>query len=287
MSRIPTAAVDRAAWELPRRRFLQGALAMGGAAGLAPAWIDGVVDAGPLPADATVLVAVFLNGGNDALNTLVPDSATYRGVRGELAVDVGAGNAVGEGLYLHPNLGGLKQRFDAGEVALIRGVGEASDDHSHFSSTDRWMTAREFQSNKTGWLGRYMDGSGLSDLGAVSIGYGGSPLALRGATRSPVSLTSNGNLFGSNRVDDWERRAHRGGQRPDRSLRRHRRRHVGQRGEQRIHHQPGPQRRAPRRGLHPGRRGGGSTDQPRRRGPGRAPVDRRLRHPRPPAAPAR
>ena len=194
-----------------RRRFLQGTLAAGGATSLAlttSAFDSLAAAATPLASTDRILVTVFLNGGNDHLNTLVPaEDGAYRAARGSLAVDVGGSNAVGEGLYLHPNLSRLKQRFDAGQVALIRGVGESSDDRSHFTSMATWMSGIQNMIPPTGWLGRYAEAKGLGSLGSVAVGWNGVPLTLRGPSVSAVALPPNGGLFGSDRSERWERDA--------------------------------------------------------------------------------
>ena len=192
-----------------RRRFLQGALATGGALGMMPGVFDSIAAAAtPLAPSDRVLVTVFLNGGNDHLNTIVPaDDGAYHAARGGLAVAVDGSHSVGNGLYLHPNLSRLKARFDSGQVALIEGVGEESDDHSHFTSTATWFAAIPALPNPTGWLGRYGDGMGLDGVGMVHIGWGGIPMLLRGSEASAVGLPPNGNLFGASREEAWERYA--------------------------------------------------------------------------------
>ncbi|MEM8708248.1 MAG: hypothetical protein AAGE98_17425, partial [Actinomycetota bacterium] len=194
-----------------RRRFLQGALAAGGATGLT--MTSGVFDsiaaaAAPLPSTSKILVTVFLNGGNDHLNTLVPaEDGAYHDARGSLAVQVDGSTAVGEGLHLHPNLTRLKTRFDAGQVALIRGVGESTDDHSHFTSMATWMSGIQNMIPPTGWLGRYAEAAGLGDLGSVAVGWNGVPLTLRGPSSSAIALPPGGGLFGADRSDAWQRDA--------------------------------------------------------------------------------
>ena len=192
-----------------RRRFLQGALATGGALGMMPGVFDSIAAAAtPLGPTDRVLVTVFLNGGNDHLNTIIPaDNGAYRAARGGLAVAVDATHSVGNGLYLHPNLSRLRARFGAGQVALIEGVGEASDDHSHFTSTATWFAGIPALPNPTGWLGRFGDGMGLEGVGMVNIGWGGIPMLLRGRQASAVGLPPNGSLFGAERAEAWERYA--------------------------------------------------------------------------------
>ena len=200
---------DRSPEGIARRRFLQGAVATGGAVGLMPSFLDSVAaSAAPLSPTDRILVSVFLNGGNDHLNTLVPaENGTYHSARGPLAVAVDNSHAIGEGLYLHPNLSRLKTRFDAGQVAFIRGVGESSDDHSHFTSTATWMAGYQGLANPTGWLGRYIDGVGGDGLGAVHVGWGGTPMLLRGTASRGMSLPPSGTLFGADRSEAWERLA--------------------------------------------------------------------------------
>ena len=200
---------DESAEGVARRSFLQGSLLAGGAAGLSltSGVFDGIAAAAtPLPPTARILVTVFLNGGNDHLNTLIPaESGAYHDARGSLAVSVDGSTSVGEGLHLHPNLGRLKDRFDAGQVAFVRGVGEATDDHSHFTSMATWMSGVQNLLPPTGWLGRYQDGAGLDQVGAVAIGWGGVPLTLRGGFSTAVALPAGGHLFGAEREDAWQR----------------------------------------------------------------------------------
>ncbi|MEM8706525.1 MAG: S-layer homology domain-containing protein [Actinomycetota bacterium] len=194
-----------------RRRFLQGSLALGGAAGLTlgSSAFDTIAAAStPLAAGKRILVTVFLAGGNDHLNTLIPaESGAYHDARGSLAIDVDGSTSVGEGLHLNPNLTAVKRRFDAGQVALIRGVGEVTDDRSHFTSMARWMSGLDHPPQLTGWLGRYADGAGLGLLGSVAIGFHGVPLTMRGAHAGAVALPPGGGLFGSDRDEAWKREA--------------------------------------------------------------------------------
>ena len=89
----------------------------------------------------------------------------------------------------------LKARFDAGQVALVRGVGESTDDHSHFTSMATWMSGVQNMVPPTGWLGRYAETKGLGTLGSVAVGWDGVPLTLRGPSTSAIALPPNGGLF--------------------------------------------------------------------------------------------
>lgn len=199
-------ATDPGSDGIARRRFLQGALAFGGASAALPSFLDAAALAGPpLGPTDRILVSVFLAGGNDGLNTVVPaDDGRYYDRRGPMAVAVDGSTAIGEGLHLNPNLSRLKTRFDSGQVAVIRGIGEPTDDHSHFTSMATWMSAQPSNPQPTGWLGRYVDGLGSDGLAAVNVGWGGVPLTLRGLTSPNTALPPQGNLFGADRSDAWE-----------------------------------------------------------------------------------
>ncbi len=190
-----------------RRSFLQGAIALGGAALVDPGWFRGHALAGPpLGPTERILVNVFLSGGNDGLNTVAPaENGVYQSLRGPLAVSPATGRPVGGGLYLHPNLPLLHSRFNAGDVALVHGVGDPLDDHSHFTSAARWMGGRPGNlPPTTGWLGRYLDALAMDDLAGVHVSWGSVPLYLKGAQTTAIALPSSGSLLGADRDEPWE-----------------------------------------------------------------------------------
>src|SRR5438309_986380 len=107
--------------------------------------------------DRDILVMIEMNGGNDGLNTVIPftDPAYYTsrptlGIPKSSVLDIG-------GVGLHPSMKQLKGLFDAGEVAVIQGVGYPNANQSHFRSMDIWQTAAPEQEVSLGWLGRYLD----------------------------------------------------------------------------------------------------------------------------------
>ncbi|MEM7141578.1 MAG: S-layer homology domain-containing protein [Actinomycetota bacterium] len=183
---------------------------MGGAVALLPTWMDDFAAAAtPIGPSDRIIVSVFLGGGNDALHTLIPvESGAYQDARSGMAFQLGNGandlssaNAVGNGLYLNPRMPSLKARFDAGEVAFIQGIGEESDDHSHFTSTATWMAGIQSMASPSGWLGRLREAKGFGEFGVVSVGAG-APLLVRGPGSSPVAMPSNGSLFGAYDLDN-------------------------------------------------------------------------------------
>jgi len=106
---------------------------------------------------------LYLNGGNDALSTLVPyTDPFYYSRRPAIAVpaadvlQIGADRA-GHALGLHPRLTGLRQIFNQGDLAVIQRTGYLNSSRSHFLGTDIWSTANPANSTGAGWLGRYLD----------------------------------------------------------------------------------------------------------------------------------
>jgi uncharacterized protein (DUF1501 family) len=122
---------------LQRREFLRRASALG-IAGTAAPWAlslagIGEAAAATAPDDYKALVCVFLYGGNDHGNTLVPfDTAShtaYANIRQALATprDALAATALpevgGRQMALAPQLGRLKGLWDAGQLAVQLNVG--------------------------------------------------------------------------------------------------------------------------------------------------------------------
>ncbi len=194
-----------------RRRFLQytaaGAGVVAGATALDAGLTSAVAGAAPVRPTDGLLVTLFLGGGNDALNMTAPVAdGRYFDQRGALAVDGGRAHPLGHGVALHPAMPRLKARYDAGQVAVVLGVGDPQPDLSHFVSVERWMTGRG--RDRTGWLGRWLDGAGASDLAAVSIGSS-VPLHLVGRRTSGIGLgrRAGGMLASRKAVDRTVHRA--------------------------------------------------------------------------------
>lgn len=136
------------------------------------------------------LVVVQLNGGNDLLNTLPPADGRYHDLRPTLALpehEVLALSGVAD-MGLHPSLAPMTRFWEAGELAVIRGVGFEVPNRSHFVSMDRWWRADEM--TQAGWLGRVLDSLPAEPppLFATALG-GGAPL-LDGRAVHPTVIAS-------------------------------------------------------------------------------------------------
>ncbi len=176
--------------ELSRREFLRTACTAVGTAALANTVFDltRVAAAASLPrfdaGDYKALVCVFLYGGNDGNNTIVPTGTIayneYAAMRGALALPrasllpitplSGDGRAWG----LHPSLTGLRSLFGQRHAAILANVGPlvapvTRNDYlagsaalppqlfSHSDQTVHWMTSLPDQVALTGWGGRVAD----------------------------------------------------------------------------------------------------------------------------------
>jgi len=106
--------------------------------------------------DQTVLFVVFLRGGADGLNLVIPrvDDANYMGLRPTIQIDPALDVPLGTNgdFALHPNLAPLKPLYDAGDMAVVHAVG-GTNRYSHFEAQD----AMEYVSPGTtprgdGWM---------------------------------------------------------------------------------------------------------------------------------------
>jgi uncharacterized protein (DUF1501 family) len=149
--------------------------------------------------DATILVSLYLDGGNDGLNTLVPlADARYRGLRSRLGIAAASTLPVtgAPEFGWHPSLAGLKALYDAGKVAVLPSVDFADADQSHFNSAGYWrrgIVGPSFES--TGWLGRTLDAVGGTDnpLQGISVSYSPDPVLL--SNRAPTATVYDPSNF--------------------------------------------------------------------------------------------
>ncbi|MCW5891310.1 MAG: DUF1501 domain-containing protein [bacterium] len=173
-------------------------------------------------------IVLFLDGGNDGQNTVIPRSngsanlrTLYDGYRrtggGGIAVPAAAlaataiGNCPGTGaqLGLHPGLagfggrpgvGGLKALYDAGKVAVIQGCGYPDYSLSHEESRVIWQTGNPLGVpglTGTGWGGRH--------LAHPAYGYGGTqvPAVTIGSSVAPELRQSGTSVLAIDRLEDF------------------------------------------------------------------------------------
>ncbi len=103
------------------------------------------------------LILIFLNGGNDGLNTVIPldQYGNLFKARENVLVPENLVLKLRDDVGLNPALSGMKELYDEGKLHVLQSVGYPQPNFSHFRSTDIWTSASE--SNKvvtSGWLGR-------------------------------------------------------------------------------------------------------------------------------------
>ncbi len=128
-----------------------------------------------------VLVCVFLRGGADALNMIVPFGDTnYYDARPTLAIpqpDSRAENRVlqlDDFFGLNPDMKALHELFTGGHLTAIHAVGAPNVSRSHFEAMDLLERGTDGESGaSSGWLGRHlMVTSGTLDSPLRAIGWG-------------------------------------------------------------------------------------------------------------------
>jgi uncharacterized protein (DUF1501 family) len=172
---------------LTRRAFLQSSSLLALAPAV-PLFVARTARAAPADRDRRVLVVVQLDGGNDALNTVVPHAdPNYAKLRPRLKIPKQNLLRLSDMLGLHPSLRSLGKLLQDGQLAIIPGVGYPNPNRSHIESMAIWHTARFDPEERKGygWLGRALD-----PLAATSYALGTSvPAALRGWRSAAVSLS--------------------------------------------------------------------------------------------------
>ena len=209
-------AAGTTAWS--RRRFLQ-LVGMGLGAGLTGSALVDAIGSGlpgfspdafaaPVGPNDGILVVVGMYGGNDGLNTVVPIAdGNYYTQHGPLAIPAAETLPLTAGRGLNPRLATLHRMWQAGQVAIVEGVGYPDPDLSHFTSMAIWMSAIRHGIPSTGWLGRWLDAhlAGGPDLYAAAAIGSSVPLHLIGAQRRASAIPPGGTPFGAGTGDPDKR----------------------------------------------------------------------------------
>jgi uncharacterized protein (DUF1501 family) len=154
-------------------------------------------------------IVLFLDGGNDGLNTIIPVSGGTASLRthyetarrppaGQPGGDAGGIRIMnplvpsrpmldpnsGTQLGFHPGFAALRDLYDAGQVAVIQGCGYPDYNLSHDVSRKIWMSGSPLATVGNGWVGRYLQAAAYtgSNIPAVNIGASVSGEYLQNAT---------------------------------------------------------------------------------------------------------
>lgn len=108
-----------------------------------------------------VIVMVYLSGGNDGLNTVVPldQLSNLSKARENVLIPENQLLKLNDAdVGLHPSMTELKEMYDEGKLTVVQNVGYPDPDFSHFRSTDIWMSGSSSdQIISSGWTGRYLE----------------------------------------------------------------------------------------------------------------------------------
>ena len=163
---------------MTRRYFLKTTGALAAYCGVAPLrLLAETQDVGPKVNSGKTLVVIFLRGGVDGLNLVVPfQEAAYYELRQSIAVPL-PGKKDGaldlDGFFgLHPRASALMPLFQSGQAVALHAVGYDRNTRSHFEEQDVWETGVIGNTvNSDGWLNRHLATSeGRGIIRAVSIG---------------------------------------------------------------------------------------------------------------------
>ena len=200
---------------MKRRNFIK-LTATASAIGLLPGQMSHALNIGKKYINCDIsnrkLVLIYLGGGNDGLNTIVPLNQydLYSNLRPTIKVsDSGANSFINldsslddnQQVGLHPSLTGFKNLYDSGYLRILQSVGYPSQNKSHFASTDVYSTGNDGNSwlngGDSGWIGRFIE-SYYYDLVqqtfpiGVEIGSKTSSLGFHGAEEHGLSLNIEG-----------------------------------------------------------------------------------------------
>jgi uncharacterized protein (DUF1501 family) len=186
--------------------------------------------------DYRALVAVFMFGGNDGNNMLIPLDASgyadYQNGRGRLGLGrsdlqaINPTNAQGRPFALHPSMGALASLFETGQCAAVANVGPLIQPltraqwqantaqtppnlFSHSDQQSQWQAGSSDAAVRLGWGGRVADVvaslNGVQNV-ATAVAVNGRSAFQQGATVSPFLVASNGN-FGFDSYDSTSKDA--------------------------------------------------------------------------------
>ena len=139
------------------------------------------------------LILVELSGANDGLNTVIPiNDDRYFEIRPNIALSKDKVFDIGNDLALNSELRPLDPALQAGDMAVIQGLGYPGQNRSHFKSIALWETGGDgSQAGKNGWLTEDIEGmTGSDKLDAHGISLDGGMGVFLSSSGVWLSMTS-------------------------------------------------------------------------------------------------
>jgi uncharacterized protein (DUF1501 family) len=184
--------------------------------------LAGNAAAATAPTNHRALVCLFLNGGADTFNVLVPrggsEYAEYAAIRGGIALPqnrllpINPLGSPGLSLGLHPGLPGIRSLFESGKAAFVANVGTLIEPvskneyerslkrlplnlYSHSDQAEQWQTSTPDIRSPRGWAGRA--GDLLQDLNSnnavsMNISLTGSNIWQSGENTLEYTVSTDG-----------------------------------------------------------------------------------------------
>jgi len=169
--------------------------------------------------DYKVLVCIFLFGGNDAGNMVIPDSdyASYAAARQAAGIaipqssllQISPPSIAGSTFGLHPSLTGLHELWGLGKLAVVTNVGPLVEPtnrtsyrnatvriplnlFSHSDQQNQWQTSVSDAASSAGWGGRVADKT--ADLNITTFppitSVAGTPIFTSGNIERPLAIAA-------------------------------------------------------------------------------------------------
>lgn len=208
----------------PRRKFLHRAAALTAGSFAANLDLLGLSAWAQAASDYKALVCVFLYGGFDGNNTVVPlDNAGYAQYAAVRTTASGINIPQAELLPvqpanastpygLHPTFSGIQSLFGEGKAAIVANVGTLVQPitkaqyvpgliptslYSHSDQVAQWQSSISSTISRTGWGGRLADA--IASMNAASTfpavtSLSGTALFINGETGTPLALPSSGSF---------------------------------------------------------------------------------------------
>jgi uncharacterized protein (DUF1501 family) len=190
----------------------------------------------PAASDYKALICLFLHGGNDSYNMLMPKTGQaytdYQATRSNLAHDSADMLGIEADVFgLHPDMPNIQQMYLDSEMAFISNAGTLVEPttqaqyldgtvplplglFSHLDQLNHWQTAVPNIRTNYGWGGKIADligGQNGNQTIPMNLSLSGSNIFQYGLNNSEFSMDSNGPIMPSNWSATWghnpERRA--------------------------------------------------------------------------------
>ncbi len=214
---------------MKRRELLRGLGALAVGAGLSGTFgrlqligSAAAATSGTAPDDYRALVCVFLFGGNDGFNLLVPMDApryqSYAAARGDLAVPLASllplnvDSATPVSVGVNPGVPALRNLFDAGRLSFVSDIGTLAQPtdrdsyfngqaelppqlYSHNDQQEEWMRGSANNVDAEGWGGRVadlIDSAHNSGVVPMNVSLSGANLLQVGRSAASYDMTVDG-----------------------------------------------------------------------------------------------